>query len=569
MTLPDPSLNLPKSAAAKIQILPIIALIFAVFFVYAAEPVPAVNESHYLLKAFVTYHPQPLSQDIFLGSADTHWLFFQISGLLTLFSSLEVTAWILRIVGWGALAYGWYRLVAASQLPLIVSPFLAAAWLCGMHYGQLSGEWVVGGIEAKVIAYAFVFIGWSYMLGDKKHFAWPCLGAASAFHVLVGGWAVVATGLALVFTHFSHCKLNFKSHLVALLIGGALSLPGLVPAVNTMAGVSAADDLQAAQIYVYERIPHHLCFSKFSEKRRTAFLVPLIGFFAASLIYWTTRRFSQLSLGNSPAQPLTTDENQTLLSKTKLWIGLGVATLVIALIGIIIEQIGYQTNPATAAKLLKFYWFRLVDPVIPMAAIFVMALVIQRCGMLLTDRHATRSQQYVSVAFWLSIVLLGAWVLQDRFSQLTKTEMAEANYRSLPVRDKTPEERELIYQDWLRVCSWVATNTPEDSLWLTPRHQQTFKWYTRRSELACWKDIPQDSKSMVQWWTRLKDAYQKDEQDEWVPWTAGRLYELNAKYGIRYVLVDRRIQTDPPLLPMIYPIDGQWNDSYAIFEIIP
>jgi hypothetical protein len=74
---------------------------------------------------------------------------------------------------------------------------------------------------------------------------------------------------------------------------------------------------------------------------------------------------------------------------------------------------------------------------------------------------------------------------------------------------------------------------------------------------------------MLEWWERLQDAYQKDENDEWKEWTTERLYELRAKYGIRYVLVDRRIQEQPPLLPLVYPLNDQWNDTYAIFEIVP
>jgi hypothetical protein len=246
-------------------------LIFCVFFVYAAEPVPAVNESHYLLKAYVTYHPGPLQEDIFLGSADTHWLFFRMAGLLTLFCSLDTTAWILRIAGWGLVAFGWLRLVERSRLPTIVAPFLAAAWLCGMYYGQLSGEWVVGGIEAKVIAYALLFIGWSYLFTSKPYWVWPWLGASAAFHVLVGGWGVVATAIALLLVDLPQLRQQFKQHLMFLFLGGALSLPGLVPALQTTAGVSAAENAEASQVYVYQRIPHHLCFSKFSEKRRTAF----------------------------------------------------------------------------------------------------------------------------------------------------------------------------------------------------------------------------------------------------------------------------------------------------------
>lgn len=567
--------NQPKSTAG---LWGIFFLIFCVFFVYAAEAVPAVNESHYLLKAYVTYHAGPLAEDIFLGSADTHWLFFRIAGLLTLFCSLETTAWILRIVGWVLLAYGWLKLVQRSGLPLILAPFLAAAWLCGLHYGQLSGEWVVGGIEAKVIAYAFLFIGWSYLFTEKSYWVWPWLGASSAFHVLVGGWAVIATGLALLLIGRKDVRREFRQHLLFLCVGGALSLPGLVPALQTTVGVTAAENSAAAEIYVYQRIPHHLCFSKFSEKRRTAFLFPLAGYILVGTWFFAQRapKFAATKSPSRDDQRKAAEATSDCRKHAKIWLALGAATLLLALMGIVIEQYGLQgevmgwTNASlTAAKLLKFYWFRLIDPVVPMSALFALTLLAHSHRVILTQRDASSAQNGWSVALWIGLIALGGFVLKDRFQQLTQSAMAEADYRSLPVRDKTPEERQVIYQDWLSVCQWVRANTSEEGLWLTPRHQQTFKWYTHRTELACWKDIPQDSKNMLEWWNRIQEAYQKDENDEWKEWTTERLYELKKKYGIRYVLVDRRIQEEPPLLPLVYPLNNEWNETYAIFEIVP
>jgi len=575
-----------KEEKKRTIFLGIFFLIFCVFFVYAAEPVPAVNESHYLLKAHVTYHPEPLQDDIFLGSADTHWLFFRLAGPLTIFCSLDTTAWILRTLGWGLLAIGWLLLVTRSGIPKIVAPFLAAAWLCGMHYGQLSGEWVVGGIEAKVIAYAGLFVGWSFLFTRHKCWAWPWLGASAAFHVLVGGWGVIATAITLLLVDRKALREQWKKHLLFLFFGGFLSLPGLIPAVQTTAGVSAAENAEASQIYVYQRIPHHLCFTKFSEQRRTAFLVPLIGYFAVVGLYWRLRKPSsfagQKNLADAKneldADQVQRDNASPLdsLDNARIWLALGASTLLLAAIGIVIEQlgsagraVGWVEAPQTAAKLLKFYWFRLIDPVIPMSALFSLTLIAHSRNLVQTPRGASALDNGFSIALWVGLIVLGGFVLNQRFQQLTQTSMAEANFRSLPVRDKSPEERSMIYRDWLHVCAWVKDNTPEDALWLTPRHQQTFKWYARRSELACWKDIPQDSRNMLQWWQRLQDAYQKDENGEWKEWSTERLHELKTKYGIRYVLVDRRIQNQPPLLPLLYPTNDQWNDHYAIFEIVP
>ena len=52
--------------------LPEIALIFAVFFLQSAWPVPDVNEPYYLGKAIHYWNPDWVRGDFFLDSADTH-----------------------------------------------------------------------------------------------------------------------------------------------------------------------------------------------------------------------------------------------------------------------------------------------------------------------------------------------------------------------------------------------------------------------------------------------------------------------------------------------------------------
>ena len=50
--------------------------------------------------------------------------------------------------------------------------------------------------ESKVIAYVFLFLGLAMLARNRWCWVWPMLGIASGFHVLVGGWAVVAASLS-------------------------------------------------------------------------------------------------------------------------------------------------------------------------------------------------------------------------------------------------------------------------------------------------------------------------------------------------------------------------------------
>ena len=64
-----------------------------------------------------------------------------------------------------------------------------------IQHGNLAGEWLIGGVEAKGFAFVLVFLGLEALVLGRWNRTWLLLGAASAFHVLVGGWAAVAAGM--------------------------------------------------------------------------------------------------------------------------------------------------------------------------------------------------------------------------------------------------------------------------------------------------------------------------------------------------------------------------------------
>ena len=49
--------------------------------------------------------------------------------------------------------------------------------------------------------------------------------------------------------------------------------------------------------------------------------------------------------------------------------------------------------------------------------------------------------------------------------------------------------------DWRDACAeWIATHAQPGAKFLTPRTARTlFKWYAAHSEVATWKDLPQDA----------------------------------------------------------------------------
>jgi hypothetical protein len=118
------------------------------------------------------------------------------------------------------------------------------------------------------------------------------------------------------------------------------------------------------------------------------------------------------------------------------------------------------------------------------------------------------------------------------------------------------------------VCEWVARETDPQSRFLTPRNQQTFKWYAGRAELACWKDIPQDAPSIVRWWELLETVYTPSVTQRGLgSWSDDQLREIALRYQIDYILVDRG-RTDRQLaLPRVYPTYQAANRYFEIYRV--
>ena len=513
-----------------------IALLMALFFVYAGDPAPMVNEAHYLVKAKNFWDSGWCSGDLFAASGKAHTTFYVVFGWLTQFTSLSMAAWIGRWIGWALLAIGLQRL-SWRMLPVpLASLGVATIWIAAIEHGNLAGEWVVGGIEAKVPAYGFVLLALSEMVDRRWNRVWPLLGMASAFHVLSGGWSVLAAMLAWWATERKRID---RVPLVTkwLFAGGAIALLGLVPAVWLTAGASSEDSALAAMIYTYVRIRHHLLPFDLN-------------------IEWYVRHFSLVVVTLwflSAPRRSGSSGNQESWDRV-YWFTLGAVG--IALIGLVIG-LSPKVAPVLAAKLLRYYWFRLTDAVVPLAfALLMMQWVCSDWG------NESKSKVAGIVVCVLSIILVGT----SSFHRGQLGLPPSASHRLLGYRiDDTAQQQRNAFADWLAVCRWARSCTPEDEVFLTPRHQQTFKWYAHRAEVVNWKDVPQDAQSLKEWHTRFRHVFPKHANRVTIRYSA--LNEFRDKYGVRLMIVDRRI-TGPNLpLVKLYPESPEENSTYAVYEL--
>ncbi len=538
-----------------------VLLILAVFFVAAGDPPPHVNEAHYLCRLKHYWNPTWCAGDLFLESTDTQLVFIWLFGWLTRFISLTATAWIGRVVAWTAIAWAWQRL-SWRVVPRRFAAVLSAALFIGLNYYlNMAGEWVVGGVEAKCFAYALVLWALHEMLDDRWNRVWLLLGAATAFHPLVGGWSgIVCAGIWLMDgwhegSRHPHPALSQRERVIKMLPGlvggGLLGLIGVVPAL--MLTWSAPPDVvaEANRIYVFDRLPHHLAPLTLPTaevtRRFRGHAVLLLGLVVLAWIErgWGGAQRPSSALGaRALASPRHVIDAYSFPNRG-LWrlVLFAFGAVLLAMIGLTIE-LTLQNNPDLAAKLLKYYWFRLTD----FAAAMAVALQLTT----LVAMGFERRRAWAAPALVASMIF-GAWYPVTACWQRVENPIP-------PAESKIADD-----PAWVEVCNWVAANTPPDSLFITPRLCLTFKWRTGQPQVVSRKDIPQDAADIVAWHDRLKDIYtvQFGGVDQSVDSVGalgdGRVRELAKKYLAKYVLSDRGQLLS---LPIVFR-----NEEYVVYRI--
>ena len=517
------------------QILVEVVLLVSLFFAYAGDAAPMVNEAHYLVKAKNFWDPAWCNKDMFVASGKVHTTFYTLFGWPTQYVSLETTAWIGRLLGWVMLAFGLQRLAWALFGRAFLSVAVAVMWIAGIEYGNLAGEWVVGGIEAKVPAYGLMLLALAQLVQRRWNWVWILLGTAAGFHVLSGGWAVVAAMGCWFATERKRAD-GVKLVTPALFIGGAISLFGLVPALAMSASTDPEQAAFAARIYSYYRIKHHLLPSDFHFAWYLRFGLLIAMMVSGALLY------------------VSSDDRIRRLN----WFAL--SSLGIAGLGLLVGLLPFVA-PDLGAKLLRYYWFRLADAIVPL-------MVAVLAGRMLLDQR--RGLWVTGVSLLLLAVSLSGYSAYRRCLLAVPPSVSN----DLLGRDAgaAPEVQQQVYRDWLAVCDWARHSSGPDEVFLTPRHQQTFKWFAQRAEVVNWKDVPQDTLALLEWYRRFEEIYPA--------WIANRrtgnvrvsirystLHEFRQKYAVRYMIVDRRVTGDNLPLVRIYPTGPDVNQNYAVYEL--
>lgn len=532
-------------------------VLFALIALLAAEQVPGVNESHYLPKAKHLFNRDFCPGDLFFESHDAHGLAAGLAGGLALWLPLPAVAWIGRAISWFCLAWAWQKLRIAIGIHWILGALALGSWYFAIDYGNWAGEWAIGGFEGKSLAYPCVIVALAELFRDRWARVWVWLGLAVAWHPLAGGWAGLSFGIAWLCMPGLWQRFRIQAPWLGL--ATCMGLAGVIPAGLGLNSPNQVGNLVASQIHVYRRLAHHQCPSLFALDRHIAGGISLGLLIAATVLAaCVLREKSRAELRQHPVAWLLT---------------LGWIAVLFSAIGLAIDRIFSLPNPVLASQLLRFYWFRWSDIAVPLAWTLTFWKLTASSLQVASDPHGAITPpsggkaKLASVAQGLAGLLLLVLVVQHTAMNFARRHPpADDILLNAPMNRVLDTDR---YIDWLAVCDWASKNSPSDSLWFTPEHQQTFKWYAGRAEVVCWKDVPQDNENVRRWYERIVLCRQpRNSKDERVEWTSEQIIELSKQYGFRWVLVDRGTQVNGlHNLELMYPIETQ-NKSFAIFRIV-
>jgi hypothetical protein len=404
------------------------------------------NEALYLLAAWKWWRPEFLAHDwSFAVPWREHSLFNAAAGLLSLVLPFDAFKWVLRLLCWFAAFAGLVALLRRLAVPWWVIPLGILAWQVGGE-AFVGGEWVIGGAEAKVPAYAALFASLAAFLDRRYAAGGFLLGLCFSLHPAVGVGAGVGVAVALLAD-----RTPWRPLAVAGVAGLVAALPGLLASAGVSRGTGTGGDVW--EFIVRARLPHHLDPYTFAPGGYLAIAI-FGGLLALLAGRWRRNRETRFVAAFTAGTAL-------------LFAG------------------GVAARAAGAWPLLQVYPFRLLPLVLPMLVTpLLLAEVV---------RHWKKPPARGPALAAASIALVVLLIRPDRLPGLG----AHAERKAVRGAPYSREDRRSLEA----AAAWVADSAPADAIVLaSPTSKRAFRDY-RRALVVNWPALRYDR--FAEWRRRI------------------------------------------------------------------
>ncbi len=184
----------------------------------------------------------------------TRVIFETIAGVILQYITFEQFAFWGRAVIFLLMAIPLGKIFTLLKIPKYLILFILSIYIFRSQ-ALFANEWIFMGIEAKSLAYVFIFWAVYMLLKNKLYQALIYVSLATYFHALVGGWFL----LYILF------YLLLEKHPILLIVKGGLfyfilTLPFIIFLFPTYVNdaETVIGGINTNWIYVYYRNPHHL-----------------------------------------------------------------------------------------------------------------------------------------------------------------------------------------------------------------------------------------------------------------------------------------------------------------------
>ena len=477
-----------------------------------------------------------IANDWYLNLETNYRYLFQIIfGWLIVHWGFLATSIIGRICCYGLIATG--LVLLGQQLGLNLTYLLLATIALtyqGYLQGVIAGEWFVGGLEAKAVAYGLLFVAIPLMLSRSYLKTMLLLGLATSFHVLVGGWAFLTTlGWLCLRPQARILKLgrNIWWLLGTYITASSFAIPATWQELTT---ANPSGEISPSFIYVFLRLPHHL--NPFAWH---PLLWLRLAIYIGIWIWCANILIQQADLKSW--QP--TDYARVELSEFTL------VSLIPFVIGMAIALFD------TEGKWLQYYPFRFGDVMLPLTTYLLTACTLQSKFTLKKHRS-------------VALVLIGC-ILFVQITFFGQNAIASQNF---------PTQQQDVDPQWKLMSDWIKNNTPQDAIFMShPWYLANFTWMTQRATVVKLKMLPQSKDAIVEYYQRLNDlssgnlakiyfGNEKLDQVKTVKSISAGFSSLNTsqvtelmnKYQCEYFLSDRQHHLELPVV--------RTQSSYVLYQ---
>lgn len=380
---------------------------------------------------------------------------------------------------------------------LVLTPFL-------IDQSLVAGEWIVGGVDTKTVAYSCAFLALAAFVRRRYTFGLAFAGAAVSFHVLVGLYALFCAVVAM--TLLPAWRADWRTLLRwswVFVLTGAFGLLAVFEQLSPQTGVDTAT---AWQIYVQLRVPHHVLPSAWH------------GYLWIVKLGLATLLFLVVLLGSRS-------------QKMRFVAAYALAGVVLFLVGLGIYAVG-------ATALLRFYWFRFPDVMTPFLATVLVAMLVDD---FIDGRVAVRHEQLRAIVAHSGPVLVAAAAVLFTLNSMRASAARPLTSTATATRST-----------W----EWIADNTDEQAVFLVDPSLADFYVTAQRAMFVSRKHSPQSAAEILEWRQRIKLASGDDtsglmaedvEEDGFYLLSEVEIRQLATSYGISYYLgrPDQQLPFEP------------------------